>query len=84
MCAYDRRGYGWSSPLPLASSDSKARSIRETTLELKLLLKASGEKPPFILVGHSVGGMCVTDASCWRLLRVEGFVIGSICLLNSL
>ena len=59
VCAYDRRGYGWSSPLPLASTDSKARSIRETTLELKLLLKASEEKPPFVLVGHSVGGMCV-------------------------
>ncbi len=27
------------------------------TLELKLLLKASAEQPPFVLVGHSVGAM---------------------------
>ena len=26
-------------------------------LELKLLLKASGQQPPYVLVGHSVGAM---------------------------
>jgi hypothetical protein len=29
-CSYDRRGYGWSSPLPFANSDTQKRSINDT------------------------------------------------------
>ena len=29
VCAYDRRGYGWSSPLPFAASEAQKRGIKE-------------------------------------------------------
>ncbi len=34
VCAYDRRGYGWSSPLPFASSEAQKRGIKETVRKL--------------------------------------------------
>ncbi len=30
VCAYDRRGYGWSSPLPFTNSETQKRGINET------------------------------------------------------
>jgi pimeloyl-ACP methyl ester carboxylesterase len=34
VCAYDRRGYGWSSPLPFASSEAQKRGIKETVCKM--------------------------------------------------
>jgi pimeloyl-ACP methyl ester carboxylesterase len=48
-CSYDRAGFGWSDPLP-------SRSVAGYISDLHELLRRSGEKPPFILVGHSMGG----------------------------
>lgn len=49
--AYDRGGYG----------DSRAtvedRSAREIVEELRALLKAAHVEPPYVLVGHSIGGL---------------------------
>ena len=50
VCSYDRAGYGWS------SSGPEPRSSLEIAHELKELLQAAGEKGPYILVGHSMGG----------------------------
>ena len=50
-CSYDRAGYGFSelgADLP--------RNIQHDVLDLHTLLKASGERGPYILVGHSDGG----------------------------
>jgi len=50
VCSYDRAGYGWS------DSGPEPRSSMQIAHELKLLLQATGEKGPYILVGHSMGG----------------------------
>lgn len=50
VCSYDRAGYGGSEPGPMP------RTSEQIAGELYTLLKTAGEKPPFILVGHSFGG----------------------------
>ena len=50
VCSYDRAGYGWSEAGP------KPRTSLQVAKELKALLDASGEKRPFVMVGHSFGG----------------------------
>jgi len=49
--SYDRGGLGWSSPSRTARTPSNCAS------ELHNLLERAGVKPPFILVGHSFGGL---------------------------
>jgi pimeloyl-ACP methyl ester carboxylesterase len=49
VCSYDRAGYGWSDPGPMP------RKLSQIALELHALLQNAGEKPPYILVGHSFG-----------------------------
>lgn len=51
VCAYDRAGYGQSEPGPMPRDAQRAAD------ELQLLLTASGEDGPYILVGHSLGGL---------------------------
>jgi len=53
VCAYDRAGYGWSEPGPAP------RSARRNAEELHALLTVAGERPPYILAGHSYGGLIV-------------------------
>lgn len=50
VCLYDPAGYGWS------GSSASARTPKVMAQELHTLLQTSGEKPPYILVGHSFGG----------------------------
>ncbi|MGO9337863.1 MAG: alpha/beta hydrolase [Terracidiphilus sp.] len=49
--SYDRGGLGWSSPSHTARTPANCAS------ELHNLLERAGIKPPFILVGHSFGGL---------------------------
>ena len=49
VCSYDRAGYAWSDPA------IRTRTGREITAELDRLLQSAGEKPPYVLVGHSMG-----------------------------
>jgi pimeloyl-ACP methyl ester carboxylesterase len=51
VCIYDRAGYGWSDPA--TENLTVARVVRN----LHALLNRSGEKSPYILVGHSVAGL---------------------------
>lgn len=53
VCSYDRAGLGWSDPSP---NPPTAKTISE---ELHTLLRNAGVKGPFVLVGHSLGGMYV-------------------------
>lgn len=53
---YDRAGLGRS--LPLSSRDS-AITAEEVATRLRAVLKAERIEPPFILVGHSLGGLYV-------------------------
>jgi pimeloyl-ACP methyl ester carboxylesterase len=48
---YDRGGTGWSARVDLA------RSSAEVTDELRSLLRAAGIPAPYLLVGHSLGGL---------------------------
>ncbi|MGO9776043.1 MAG: alpha/beta fold hydrolase [Terracidiphilus sp.] len=49
--SYDRGGLGWSSPC------RTARTPANIATELHQLLEGAGIKPPYILVGHSFGGL---------------------------
>ena len=50
-CWYDRAGEGWSDPGPFPrTSEAMAR-------DLHTLLQAGGVQAPYVLVGHSLGGM---------------------------
>ncbi len=53
VCSWDRSGYGWSERSPRTQVPS------EISAELHTLLQRAGEKPPFILVGHSLGAFDV-------------------------
>jgi pimeloyl-ACP methyl ester carboxylesterase len=51
VCSFDRAGYGW-------SDDSPRRRVPSVMAEeLHSLLIAGGEKPPYVLVAHSFGGL---------------------------
>jgi pimeloyl-ACP methyl ester carboxylesterase len=52
VCTYDRAGLGWSDPNPQIS-----RTSQQSVDELHSLLTEAGIKPPYILVGHSLGGV---------------------------
>ena len=52
VCVYDRAGIGWSDP------PSHGRSTPGTMAsDLSALLQAAGIPPPYVLVGHSLGGV---------------------------
>jgi len=53
ICTYDRAGYGWSDPSP------HPRTAAQMANELHQLLTNSEIEPPYILVGHSMGGLTV-------------------------
>ena len=53
VCTYDRAGLGWSEASPYP------RTAANIVDELHTLLEQAGEQPPYILVGHSKGGMYV-------------------------
>ena len=51
VCAYDRAGMGWSEPGP------EPRDARQISSELHTLLKDADTEGPYVLVGHSYGGL---------------------------
>ncbi len=53
VCTYDRAGYGWSDSSP------EPRTSKQMVEELHTLLNNAGIKSPYILVGHSLGGLNV-------------------------
>lgn len=53
VCSYDRAGLGYSEASP------HPRTSREIAEELHTLLRKAGVTPPFVLVGHSMGGFNV-------------------------
>ncbi|MDT9597371.1 alpha/beta fold hydrolase [Sphingosinicella rhizophila] len=51
VCAYDRAGMGWSEP------SSASRDAVTIARELHTLLQNAGEAGPYIVAGHSIGGL---------------------------
>jgi pimeloyl-ACP methyl ester carboxylesterase len=49
VCAWDRAGYGFSSP------SSAPQDIVDTTADLERALKGAGVRGPYVMVGHSLG-----------------------------
>jgi pimeloyl-ACP methyl ester carboxylesterase len=68
-CAYDRAGYGWSEPGP------EPRTSSRSVAELHALLANSGLKPPYILVGNSIGGLNVRLFAFRYPREVAGLVL---------
>jgi pimeloyl-ACP methyl ester carboxylesterase len=52
-CAYDRAGFGWSDAGPMP------RTAGVIANELRRLLDRAGVPPPYVLVGHSFGGLVI-------------------------
>src|SRR5262249_21063028 len=50
-CSYDRAGHGWSEAGPMP------RTLSRSVDELHTLLQRAKVPPPFVLVGHSYGGL---------------------------
>jgi pimeloyl-ACP methyl ester carboxylesterase len=69
VCSYDRAGYGWSTAGPMPRTSSEAAR------ELHALLAAAGEKPPYILVGHSLGGFNIRVFNGFYPNEVAGMVL---------
>jgi len=53
VCAYDRAGHGWSEPGP------EPRDAMQQSRELHTLLTNAKVSGPYVLVGHSLGGLYV-------------------------
>jgi len=69
VCSYDRPGYGWSDPGP------GPRTFRQEAFDLHTGLEKGGERPPWLLVGHSLGAFVVrTFAEDYRK-EVGGMVL---------
>jgi len=73
VCSYDRPGYGWSDPAPAMSSSQQVAGL------LHALLEAAGEGPPYLMVGHSLGGVFVRAFAA----EYPGEVIGMVLVDSS-
>jgi pimeloyl-ACP methyl ester carboxylesterase len=69
VCAYDRAGFGWS------EADSEPESPQRTARNLHTLLTNAGINGPFIMVGHSKGGLYVREYAARYPQEVVGLVL---------
>jgi pimeloyl-ACP methyl ester carboxylesterase len=67
--SYDRGGLGWSSPA------SSARTPGNIAIELHAMLEGAGIKPPYVLVGHSFGGLVMRRYAVLYPEDVAGVVL---------
>jgi pimeloyl-ACP methyl ester carboxylesterase len=68
-CAYDRAGLGWSDP-----ADSPRLASRLVD-ELHALLGAAAIAPPYVMVGHSFGGLLVSMYAAKYSADVAGLIL---------
>lgn len=69
ICSYDRPGLAWSDPGPAP------RSLSQDVYELHNLLEAAGIKPPYIMAGHSLGGIIARKFAKEYPDEVSGIVL---------
>jgi pimeloyl-ACP methyl ester carboxylesterase len=69
VLTYSRAGYGQSDARP------EPRTLLQSSLELDQLITAAGLRPPFILVGHSYGGLLVRAFAARHPDQVAGMVL---------
>jgi pimeloyl-ACP methyl ester carboxylesterase len=65
---YDRAGLGWSDPGPWPTG-------RRMVADLHALLEAAGIPPPYVLVGHSSGGLLMRLYQATQPEQVAGLVL---------
>lgn len=68
-CVYDRAGFGWSDAGPLP------RTAGRIADELLSLLREAGVPPPYVLVGHSFGGLVTRLFAARHPKTVAGLVL---------
>lgn len=71
--AYDRPGYGGAGSF--AADADGVRTGEEVALHLHALLAAAGVKPPYLLTGHSIGGLYVLSFAKLYPDEVAGLVL---------
>jgi pimeloyl-ACP methyl ester carboxylesterase len=69
VCTYDRAGYAWSEPGPTP------RTVQQIVYELHTGLQRAGVKSPYVLVGHSLGGLIVRLYADQYPQEVAGMVL---------
>jgi len=69
VCSYDRAGFGWSDPGPTP------RTMKQEAFELHTMLSAALIKGPFVLVGHSLGGLITRVYAAQYPQEVAGIVL---------
>lgn len=69
VCSYDRAGSGWSDLGP------HPRTMRQIAYELHVLLKKAGVRPPYVLVGQSLGAWLVRFYASTYPTEVAGMVL---------
>ena len=74
VCLYDRAGIGWSDPPPQGK-----RTFTTMADELHDLLEAAGVPGPYLLVGHSIGGIIGRQLAS----RYPGDVCGLVLIDSS-
>jgi pimeloyl-ACP methyl ester carboxylesterase len=72
--AYARAGCGGSGPLPAALARTP-RPMSWAAAQLRTLLDAAAVLPPFVLVGHSLGGLIVEAYAARWPAEVAGLVL---------
>jgi pimeloyl-ACP methyl ester carboxylesterase len=68
-CSYDRAGFGWSEAGPLP------RTAGRIADELYALLQRAALRPPYVLVGHSFGGLVMRLLAVRQPADVAGLVL---------
>lgn len=69
VCSHDRSGTAWS------HEAGPQHGLSHAADDLDHLLRISGERPPYLLVGHSWGGWLVTVYARRHLENVAGIVL---------
>ena len=69
VCSYDRAGYGFS------DEGALPRSAGTIARDLGLLLKAAGERGPYIIVAHSLGGLDARLFAVQHRREVKGMLL---------
>lgn len=69
VCTYDRAGLGWS------DAASTPRTSQQIVNDLHALLVNAGIEPPYVMVGHSLGGLNVRMYASQFPAEVAGMVL---------
>jgi pimeloyl-ACP methyl ester carboxylesterase len=69
VCTYDRAGMGWSDPAP------EGWTYPDRVRELHALLQAANVEGPYVLVGHSMGGLLARAYAAAYPDQVAGLVL---------